>query len=415
MIPFDEAREFVLSLASALPAVEMLAVDAVGLVLAADIVSTIDVPGFDNSAMDGFAVRSVDCAASSRFLQADGTVHLTVVGDQFAGRDLGLSVGEGEAVRMMTGAPMPSGADAVVMVERVTAVGDGPIGSATRISITGAVPAGDCVRRRGTDTAAGSVALAAGVVVTPAAVGLMASVGVAACSVIRRPVVGVISTGDELVQLDSVAPGELGPGEIFDSNRPALLATVRAAGATAVDLGHVRDESEAIAAALSAGAASCDLVISSGGVSMGEVDLIRTVMAEIGDMRWMQVAIKPAKPLAAGTIDGTPVIGLPGNPVSSLVSFALFVEPVIERLAGRASPSHPWITATFPDGARRRSDGKTHFARVKIAVTEAGSVCAWPVQAQGSYQLGGAAMADGLAFLPDSDGLEPGGTALVRW
>lgn len=412
MIPFAEAREFVLSLASRLPAVDLPVLDAIGLVLAADIVSTIDVPGFDNSAMDGFAVRSADCVAGSPFVQADGTVHLSVAGDQFAGRDLGLHVGEGEAVRIMTGAPMPSGADAVVMVERVVALGGGPVGSATRIAIEGEVPPGDCIRRRGNDTAAGSVALAAGAVVTPAAVGLMTSVGVSTCTVIRRPVVGVISTGDELVQLGSLAPGSLGAGEIFDSNRPALLATVRAAGATAVDLGHVPDQSAAITAALSAGAASCDLVISSGGVSMGEVDLIRTVMAEIGDMRWMQVAIKPAKPLAAGRIDGTPVIGLPGNPVSSLVSLALLGVPGLRRLAGRTDLDLPRVRAVAGPGLGRRPDGRTAYQRVVCRWVD-GRLHAHPVSGQGSHQLSSAADANGLAELPDGDGVVEGDDVTV--
>jgi molybdenum cofactor synthesis domain-containing protein len=226
-----------------------------------------------------------------------------------------------------------------------------------------------------------------------------------------RPRVGVLSTGDELV----TGPAPLQPGQIRDSNRPTLLALVAQAGFEPVDLGRVADDEPGIAGAIERGAATCDAVLSSGGVSMGDIDLVRVVLDRIGDMRWMQVAIRPAKPLAFGLVPGpagrpVPVFGLPGNPVSSMVSFALFARAGLRRLAGHpdARLHLPRYRAVAAEPLARRPDGKIHFVRVVTTVSPAGELHVRSSGGQGSHQLGAMARADGLAVLPDGDGVGAG-------
>jgi molybdenum cofactor synthesis domain-containing protein len=230
-------------------------------------------------------------------------------------------------------------------------------------------------------------------------------------------VVGVFSTGDELVD-----PGQpLGPGQIRDSNRLTLLALLRTSGCEGVDLGRVADDEDAIAAAVTAAVDRCDAVVTSGGVSMGDFDYVKVVLDRLGDMRWMQVAVKPAKPLAFGTVGRpgggertgpVPVFGLPGNPVSSLVSFELFARPALRRMAGRADAEldRPLVTAVAPEGLRRRPDGKTHLTRVVCRWDgDAGGYVVASAGGQGSHQLHATARANALAVLPDGPAVEPGG------
>ena len=234
------------------------------------------------------------------------------------------------------------------MVERTAAEGD-------RVEVQTEVEAGNHIRRSGEDVQPGDVVIDAGTMVTPAHLGVLLSVGCTSVSVVPRPRVGVISTGDELVADGS----PLRPGQIVDSNRPTLLALVEAAGFTAVDRGLVADDEDAIDVALRSAAAECDAVVTTGGVSMGDFDYVKVVLDRIGDMRWMQVAIKPAKPLAFGTIDGTPVFGLPGNPVSSMVSFELFARPALRRMMGHPEPDARVVDAVADEPLRppaRRQD-----------------------------------------------------------
>ena len=253
----------------------------------------------------------------------------------------------------MTGAPIPPGADAIVMVERTTVDGD-------RVEVRAQVGAGNHIRRSGEDVCPGDTVIDAGTVVTPAHLGVLLSVGCGSLPIVPCPRVAVMSTGDELV-----ADGrDLRPGEIVDSNRPSLLALVEAAGFIAVDQGLVPDDESAIEAGLASAAAGCDAVVTSGGVSMGDFDYVKVVLDRIGQMRWMQVAIKPAKPLAFGLIDDTPVFGLPGNPVSSMVSFELFARPALRRMMGHPRPDAPMIPAVAAEPLPRRNDDKVHFARV---------------------------------------------------
>lgn len=391
MIPLDEARRHVLDRVTRLASVVVPLADAAGLVLATEVVAAEQVPPFANTAMDGFAVRAADTETAPVTLEMIGTI---AAGATFDGE-----VGPGQAARIMTGAPMPLGADAVVMVEK-TALDEAA--GAVAVEIT--VPVGNHVREAGEDVNPGDVLFDAGTVLTAGHLGVLASVGVREVEVVRRPRVGVISTGDELVDDDRA----LRPGEIRDSNRRTLLTLVAEAGWEAVDLGISVDDPDAIREAFSAGAASCDAILSSGGVSMGAFDYVKVVLDEIGDMRWMQIAIKPAKPFAFGLIGSTPVFGLPGNPVSSMVSFELFARPAIAFMAGQDDTALPLLTAISEDTLGHAPDGKTHFLRVEGRVDDTGRWYVRRAGGQGSHQLTAMARADALALSPDGAEIEPG-------
>ena len=404
VVPLDDAIAHVLARCAPLAPRRVPVAAASGLVLAADVVSTEAVPPFANTAMDGYAVRAADTEGAP--------VTLPVVAEVAAGHPADRALAAGEAMRIFTGAPVPDGADAVVMVERTERLDEG---RAVRIDV--AVPPGNHLRAAGEDLQPGERLFGAGDEVTPARLGVLASLGIDEVVAHPRPRVGVISTGDELV----TGSGPLLPGQIRDSNRPTLLALVAQAGLAPVDLGHVPDDEVAITTAIERGAATCDAVLSSGGVSMGDVDLVRVVLDRIGDMRWMQVAIRPAKPLAFGLVPGpegvrVPVFGLPGNPVSSMVSFALFARPGLRRSAGHPDGRlHlPRLPAVADEPLARRPDGKVHFVRVAVAADAGGG----PLHVrssggQGSHQLGAMARADGLVVLPDGDGVAAGDPVAV--
>ncbi len=286
-----------------------------------------------------------------------------------------------------------------------------------RVRIDVEVEVGQSVRPAGDDLQPGDAVVDIGSVLTPAHVGLLATVGRATVRVVRRPRVGVLSTGDELV--DGDAP--LARGQIRDSNRPTLLALVRQAGFDAVDLGTARDDEATITAAIEHAVATCDAMVTSGGVSMGDLDFVKVVLDRIGDMRWMQIAIKPAKPLAFGTVPRpsggergarVPVFGLPGNPVSSAVSFELFARPGLRKLAGHTDLVRPAIRAVAGEDLRRSPDGKVHFVRV-VATVEDGRHVVRSAGGQGSHQLAGLAAANALAVLPDGEGVEAKGDVEV--
>jgi molybdenum cofactor synthesis domain-containing protein len=394
LIPFDEARDHVLARCAPRAPHPVALDEALGCVLAGPVTATEAVPPWANSAMDGYAVRAADVAGATEAQP----VALDVVATVAAGAAADVEVGPGQAVRIMTGAPMPPGADAVVMVERTNG---GP--EATRVEVLDAVASGRNVREAGSDIEPGEVVVAGGTLLGPAHLGVLASVNVRRPVVVRRPRLGVVSTGDELVDDDR----PLAPGQIRESNRPMLVALARSFGVDAVDLGTVPDDRAALTDALEQAAASCDAVATSGGVSMGDFDLVKVVLAELADMRWMQVAIRPAKPFAFGMLDGTPVFGLPGNPVSSLVSLALLGVPGLRRLAGRTDLDLPRVRAVAGSGLGRRPDGRTAYQRVVCRWVD-GRLHAHPVSGQGSHQLSSAADANGLAELPDGDGVAEG-------
>ena len=406
MISLDEARATVLAGCVTLAARAVPLADTRGCVLATAVVAPDDVPPFDNSAMDGFAVRAHDTRGAS----PDDPVVLRVVDTVAAGQAPSTAVEAGTAVRIMTGAPVPDGADAVVMVEATELVAGGVAG-AERVAVHTEVAAGQHLRRAGDDVTAGSVVLEPPAVLGAAHLGVLASVGADTVDVIPRPVVGVLSTGDELVE----AGRPLAPGQIRDSNRVALCAAIELAGAVPVDLGLVADDEALVTAAIEQGVQRCDLLITSGGVSMGDFDYVKVVLDRLGAMRWMQVAIRPAKPLAFGVVDGgdgrlVPVLGLPGNPVSSLVSFELFGRPALRRLAGwpEAAQVPAPVLATAGADLARRPDGKVHLVRVRTEAAPDGTLTVMPAARQGSHQLAAMAGAQALAVLPDGSGVLAG-------
>jgi len=390
MIPLDEARAHVIGSCPALPVERVPLRAARGLVTAEAVVATEAVPAFPNTAMDGYALRAADLAAVP--------VELAVVGTVAAGSRPDRVVGPGEGVRIMTGAPIPPGADAVVMVEATEDAGPG------RVRVLQTAAAGSHIRAAGDDIRPGQLVFPEGTLLTPGHLGVLASLGHPTVAVRRRPRVGVLSTGDERVETGR--PLEI--GQIRDSNRHTLLALCDEAGFEAVDLGLAPDVEVAIESALLEGVASCDAVLTSGGVSMGAFDYVKVVLDRIGAMRWMQVAIKPAKPLAFGLVGTVPVFGLPGNPVSSMVSFELFARPALRTMGGHPSPDRPRRRAVVEGVLRRHPDGKVHFARVRLEAGADGVLRARSAGGQGSHQLTAMAGADGLAVLPDGPGLTDG-------
>jgi molybdenum cofactor synthesis domain-containing protein len=262
----------------------------------------------------------------------------------------------------------------------------------------------------GDDVHVGTPLFAPGAVVTPPVAGVLASVNVRTLAVVPRARVAVMSTGDELV--DDGAP--LGPGQIRESNKTMLLGMITAAGAEAVDYGVVRDDEAVLEATLRRAAAECDAIVTSGGVSMGDYDVVKAVLGRIAEMRWMQIAIKPAKPFAFGVLAaadgrGVPVFGLPGNPVSSMVSFELFARPGLRQMMGHADNGQVRLLAVADEAIRRKPDGKTHYARVHGSFGADGRYHVRPVGGQGSHQLVATAAATALAVVPDGDGIASGG------
>ncbi len=375
--------------------------DALGRVLAEPVTSAESVPPFANTAMDGYAVRAADTAAAS----SAGPARLLVVGTLAAGSAPTRPVGVGEALRIMTGAPFPDGADAIAIVETTRTDGD-------YVLVDEPVMAGAHVRAAGEDLAPGQEVFAAGTVLGAGHLGVLASTGRAKVAVFPAPLVGVVSTGDELVEGDVA----LRPGQIRDSNRRTLLALLRRDGYRTVDLGIVRDDEADLRRALAAAASGCDAVLTSGGVSMGDFDYVKKVLDEIGDITWMQIAIRPAKPFAFGTIGATPIFGLPGNPVSSMVSYELLARAGLRRMAGHGAGDlqRPPVPAVVDDDSLlRRPDERTNFVRVHAAVAADGRYHVHTAGGQASNLLWPMAVADALAVVPPGDGVPAGGVVDV--
>lgn len=406
MIPQPEARQYVLDRCAPLPVERVGIHDATWLVLAETVIAGEDVPPFANSAVDGYAVRSVDVA--------DAPVELFVIDEVAAGAASTATLGQGEAIRIMTGAPMPAGADSSIMVEDTERLDDG-----TRVLVRRSTNAGDAVRTVGDDVLAGTALFQPGQVITPAVAGVLASVNTREVLVVRRARVAVLSTGDELI--DDGSP--LAPGQIRESNKTMLVGLLAEAGCEVVDLGVVRDDEAALETVLRDAAARCDAVVTSGGVSMGDYDVVKAVLSRIADMRWMQVAIRPAKPFAFGLLDASPtqhdagrqvpVFGLPGNPVSSLVSFELFARPGLRQMMGHQTIDRPIVPAVSDEAIERRSDGKTHYTRVFGHFAADGRYHVRAVDGQGSHQLAATASAQALAVVPDGNGVAAGGSVDV--
>jgi molybdenum cofactor synthesis domain-containing protein len=396
MIPLADAQaEVIAACAPRVPRTVDLG-DVLGLVLAEPVTAAEPVPPFANTAMDGYAVQAADTAGAT----AERPSRLRVIGTLGAGRAPDTSVGPGEALRIMTGAPFPEGADGVAIVETTRTDGEDVLVSAP-------ARAGEHVRRAGEDLEAGQEVFAAGTVLGPGHLGVLSSVGREKVAVVPAPVVAVLSTGDELVE-GAVA---LLPGQIRDSNRRTLTALLQRDGFGVVDLGIARDVEADIEGRLRDGAARCDAVITSGGVSMGEFDLVKAVLDRIGRMHWMQVAIRPAKPFAFGLIGETPVFGLPGNPVSSMVSYEVLARPGLRRMAGRPDVDlhRQALVAIVDDSPLHGSrDGRTTFARVQARFETDGRCHVRSAGGQGSHQLYAMARADGLAVVAPGETVPAG-------
>jgi molybdopterin molybdotransferase len=379
----DEARALLLARLSPLPAESLALTSALaGRVAASDLRAAHDLPPFDNSAMDGFAVRAEDAREV-----------LPVAGGSYAGDDPA-ELAPHTAMTVATGAPLPPGADAVVPVERAHADGE-------RVSFTGPVAVGDHVRRRGTDVASGAVIVAAGSPLRPLALAAIATGGVAELACHRRPRVCVVVTGDELV-----APGEpLRHGQIHESNSILIAARCEQAGAQIVSIERVRDDAEATRATLEGALAAADVVVTSGGVSVGTRDHVKPALAALGvEQLFWRIAVQPGRPTWCGLREGKVVVGLPGNPLSVMVGLELLLVPALRRLAGAAEPGPDVFRLPLTTALRRDQD------RQRVRPVRLVAAGAEPLGADLSHQLGRAAIADALALVPSGSGELAGGS-----
>jgi molybdopterin molybdotransferase len=380
MPSFEEARDLILGNVFPLAAERVALTEAGSRVLAEEAAAPWDLPQADNTAMDGYAVRSADCA---------GQAVLRVAGCHPAGASGAPRVDPGRAVRIMTGAPIPEGADAVVPLEDVEEAGDS-------IRIQGPVRPGAHIRYRGEDVRAGQKVIAAGTVLRPPEIGMLASLGKVFVTVHRRIRVAILSTGDELVEL-----GEpLFPGAVINSNSLSLAAAVTEAGGVPVLVGTARDDRDSLREKLTEGLAAADALVTSAGVSAGDKDLVRDVLSALSvrEVFW-RVNIRPGSPTAFGLREGKPVFALPGNPVSSLVTFEVFVRPALRKMMGDAQPVRPPVRAALAEPVRKKA-GRVQFLRVLVGL-ENGELVARSAGNQHTGILRTMVAADGLAVLPE--------------
>ncbi len=393
MLPVEAALKTVLGAAGTLGTERVPVLAALGRVLAEDIVATRDIPLWNNSSVDGYAVCATDAASATR----DRPVALTVIEEIPAGLMPNKTVTPGTAARIMTGAPMPEGADAVVMVEDTSLDGE-------RVLIRAAAEAGESVRVRGQDVRAGTVVVPKGRRVRPAEVGMLASLGHSAVTVGWQPRVGVLATGDELIDLGESER----PDRIYNVNSYAVAAQIVEAGGVPVVMGIARDTATSLRAAL-AGLDGLDGLIVCGGVSVGKFDFVKDVLTELGmAMEFWRVAMKPGSPMAFGSVAGMPVFGLPGNPVSSMVTFEVFVRPALLRMGGATAVDRPSVVAELAEGIDK-APGKTHFVRARLW-RNGTRLCAAPTGSQDSGVLTSMVKADGLIVLAQDAGRIAAGT-----
>ncbi len=393
----DEARQRMLDGITPIAQAEMVPVrSALGRILAADVIAPYDVPAHDNSAMDGYAIRFDSLAGA-------GESALTVVGSAFAGNAFSGLVGAGQAVRIMTGAVLPAGADTVIVQEATRVEGN-------TVFVPPGQRLGQNTRRAGEDLARNSVALPAGKRVGPAELGLMASLGIAELSVRRRLRVAFFSTGDELASIGS----PLAPGEVYDSNRYTLYGLLTRLGADIIDLGVVPDRPEALEATLREAAGMADAIITTGGVSVGEADFVREILARLGEIHFWKLKIKPGRPMAFGKIGNAWLFGLPGNPVAVMVNYAQFALDALLRLSGvDPLPARPLLSVEAAN-AIKKQPGRREYLRGAVTMVDG----RWQVKTmshQGSGILRSMSEANCLVVLPEScAGIQPGDSVQVQ-
>ena len=389
MLSVEQARTYLLDRARRIEESEQVVLEeALGRIIATDVVAPIDVPGHANSAMDGYAVRAADIPD-----EGEATLRVT---QRIAAGEIGSALGAGEAARIFTGAPIPGGADAIAIQEDCRLDG-------ASVVVPGPLASGTFVRPRGNDIRAGSVVLSAGTRVRPQEMGAVASIGIGRMQVRRRVRVAIVSSGDELRQ-----PGEpLGPGQIYNSNRFTLLGLLERLGCDVVDLGVVADTLAATRDALFDGAGRADVLITTGGVSVGEEDHVRRALEAIGELEMWKVRVKPGKPIVYGRIGACDLLGLPGNPVSALVTFCLFVRPFILRRLGAAGvfPAPVLVPARFE---WPRPGGRREFARARLVVSDDGETGVEIHARQGSDVLSAATWATGLVEIAEGAIIVPG-------
>lgn len=396
MLSVEEALERILGEIHPLPPIQVPLAEALGLVLAEDVIAHEAMPPFANSAMDGFALRSQDSQESQ-----GQPPRLRVTGNVAAGYVADHAVEAGTAIRIMTGAPIPAGADAVIQSELT--ICDGP--DSTWVEILQPVAAGNNIRPAGEDMRPGQLILPQGSELSPWEIGVLATLGRAFVPVVRRPRVAIVGTGDEIVEIDQA----LAPGKIRNSNSYLLAAAVARAGAQPVQVGVAQDTPESLREHFGR-ALSHDLIITSGGVSVGDFDLVKDILAEQGEMHFWRINMRPGKPVAFGHIGQTPLLGLPGNPVSAAVTFELFGRPVLRKMLGHTRLQRPQVEVIVEDGIAERAM-RRHYVRAHVQWSQ-GHFIAQTTGNQGSNILTSLINANALIVVPEGGVvIPPGGTA----
>jgi len=407
LISVEEALERILSYVDVLPPEEKPILEALGQVLAEDVIAGFDIPPLDNTAMDGYAVRAADTAGAS----AEAPVQMQVIGEVAAGYLFDGAVAPGTAVRIMTGAPVPAGADAIVPFEETDEPFEKAPAGTQRLQATVRVfkeaRRGANIRRAAEDVRSGQLVVGRGTVLRPSEVGVLASLGKATVKVIRRPLVAVLSTGDELVEVGQPRP----EGRIYDSNAYSVGALISRYGGVARQLGIARDTVEALTAKIKEGL-DADMLITSAGVSKGDYDIVKDVLAREGEVAFWTVAMKPGKPLAFGCFHSgrrrIPHIGLPGNPVSSMVAFELFGRPAMMKMMGKTDWRRPTVRAVAEERIVNRDDPRVFYARC-IVTERDGRYYASLTGPQGSGMLTSMVYANALTVIPaEVDEVQPG-------